>query len=73
MEFLGDAVIEILLVSSGYNFTRSEGAGTGGGKAQAKTPLYFAQMKLWLLSNDFLSRMALLNDFHYYLINASSL
>ncbi|EAR98031.2 dicer-related RNase III protein Dcl1p (macronuclear) [Tetrahymena thermophila SB210] len=64
LEFLGDALIEILVVSHGYHISRNR-------QKKINSPYFFCEMKSLLLSNDFMSRMAILNKFHYYALNIS--
>ncbi|KAL4454536.1 hypothetical protein ABPG74_021741 [Tetrahymena malaccensis] len=64
LEFLGDALIEILVVSHGYHISRNK-------QNKINSPYFFCEMKSLLLSNDFMSRMAILNKFHYYALNIS--
>ncbi|KAL4499353.1 hypothetical protein ABPG72_006939 [Tetrahymena utriculariae] len=64
LEFLGDALIEILVVSHGYHISRNK-------QKKINSPYFFCEMKSLLLSNDFMSRMAILNKFHYYALNIS--
>lgn len=65
LEFLGDALIEILVVSNGYNISRNK-------LNRIESPYFYCEMKSLLLSNDFLSRLAILHRFHYYAFNITN-
>jgi len=63
LEFLGDSVIEIYVLSNAYKLFKSLN--------KEINPEILQNLKISLLSNAFMARIAVMNEFHRYLLTTS--
>ena len=63
LEFLGDSIVEIYVLANAYKIFKAAGRDI--------KPEVLQSLKISLLSNAFMARIAVMNEFHRYLITSS--
>ena len=63
LEFLGDSIVEIYVLANAFKIFRSMNRDI--------TPTTLQNLKISILTNAFMARVAVLNEFHRYLITSS--